>query len=183
MLLVRWKQSTCYKCLIQSTVRWDNCIRSSCMLATGAATTEWCSIYFMLFWEYGVPKMNSLLHSSSKKKTTTHTTYVGPTRGSAGAREHTVPTLLYTTWPWDASLQSWAVYQSFSYSQYLIHTGVVGSSLDVISRYQNTKVLGYMCIQICLREAVQYLLDTCSCSKKHTYIWKVQYACVLAKNL
>jgi len=43
----------------------------------------------MLFWEYGVPKMNSLL-VAKKKNQLTHTTYVGPTRGKVLEHENTL---------------------------------------------------------------------------------------------
>ena len=97
--------------------------------------------------------MNSLL-VAKKKNQLTHTTYVGPARGKVlEHKEDAAPT--YTLH--DRGMLHFKVGQytsTFSYSQYLIHTGMVGSCLDVISRYQNTKVLVYMCIQLCLREAV-----------------------------
>ena len=136
------------------------------MLVRGAVTTEFILCFFR---EYGVPKMNTQLVAKKKKSINSHYVCRSNKRESAGTREHAVPT--YTLH--DRGMLHFRVGQytsTFSYSQYLIHTGMVGSCLDVISRYQNTKVLVYMCIQLCLREAVQYLLDTCSCSKKHTYI-------------
>ena len=64
----------------------------------------------------------------------------------------------------------------FSYSQYLIHTGMVDSNVDVIPVYQNNKkVLVYMCSSVSER-----LFNTSGhfCFKKRTYLSLKSSACL-----